>query len=83
LAPFSSDFYLKALGLKYKELLTLPVTLHGCATWSLVPNDGYRLCVCENRMLRTIFGPKREEVTQGWKNCILKRFIMCTLLQNY
>jgi hypothetical protein len=29
-------------------------------------------------MLR-IFGPKRDEVTGGWKNCITRSFMICTL----
>jgi hypothetical protein len=29
--------------------------------------EGYRLRVCENRVLRRIFGPKREEVAGGWR----------------
>jgi hypothetical protein len=34
----------------------------------------------ENRVLRRIFGPKRDEVTGGG-NCIMRSFITCTLLQ--
>jgi hypothetical protein len=39
----------------------LPVVLYGCETWSLTSKEGYRLRVFENRVLRKIFGPKREE----------------------
>jgi hypothetical protein len=42
------------------------VVLYGCETWSLALNDEYRLKVLENRMLRKIFGPKRDEVTGEW-----------------
>jgi hypothetical protein len=35
----------------------------------------------ENRVLRRLFGPKRNEVTVGWENCIMRSFITCTLLQ--
>jgi hypothetical protein len=35
--------------------------LYGCETWSLTLRDEHRLSVFENRMLRRIFGPKREE----------------------
>jgi hypothetical protein len=31
--------------------------------------------VFENRVLRVIFGPQREKVTGGWKNCIVRSFI--------
>jgi hypothetical protein len=45
----------------------LPVVLYGCETWSLTLRDEYRLRVFENRVLRRIFGPKRDEVTGGWR----------------
>jgi hypothetical protein len=44
------------------------VVLYGCETWSLILREEHRLKVFENRVLRTIFGPKRDEVTRGWKN---------------
>jgi hypothetical protein len=37
--------------------------------------------VFENRVLRRIFEPKRDEVTGGGENCIMRSFIACTLLQ--
>jgi hypothetical protein len=46
-------------------LLILPVVLYGCETWSLIIRDGHRLRVFENRVLRRIFGPKRDQVTAG------------------
>jgi hypothetical protein len=39
----------------------LPVVLYGCETWSLTLWEVRRLRVFENRVLRRIFGPKREE----------------------
>jgi hypothetical protein len=36
--------------------------LYGCETWSLTIREEHRLRVFENRMLRRIFGPKRNEV---------------------
>jgi hypothetical protein len=42
--------------------------LYGCATWSLTLRGEHRLSVFENRALRRIFGPKRGEVTGGWRN---------------
>jgi hypothetical protein len=45
----------------------LPVVLYGCETWSLTLREEHRLRVFENRMLRRIFGPKRDEVTGGWR----------------
>jgi hypothetical protein len=45
----------------------LPVVLYGCETWSLTLREEHRLRVFENRVLRRIFGPKRDEVTGEWK----------------
>ena len=44
--------------------IVLPVVLYGCATWSLTLREEHKLRVFENRVLRRIFGPKREEVTR-------------------
>jgi hypothetical protein len=38
-----------------------------CEIWSLILKEEHRLRVFENRVLRRIFGPKRDEVTGGWK----------------
>jgi hypothetical protein len=43
----------------------LSVDLYGCNTWSLTLREEHRLRVLENRMLRRIFGMKRDEVTVG------------------
>ena len=43
-----------------------PVVLYGCKTWSLTLRDECSLRVFENRLLRRIFGPKRDEVTGEW-----------------
>jgi hypothetical protein len=45
----------------------LPVVLYGCETWSLTLREERRLRVFENRVLRRIFGPKRDEVIGGWR----------------
>ena len=39
----------------------MPVVLYGCETWSLTLREEFRLKVFENRILRRIFGPKRDE----------------------
>jgi hypothetical protein len=41
--------------------------LYGCETWSLTLREEHRLRVFENRVLTRIFGPKRDEVTGGWR----------------
>jgi hypothetical protein len=43
------------------------VVLYGCETWSLTLREEHRLRVFENRVLRRIFGPKRDEVTGVWR----------------
>jgi hypothetical protein len=50
----------------YKTII-LPVVLYGCETWSLKLREEHRLRVFENRVLRRIFGPKRDEVTGEWR----------------
>jgi hypothetical protein len=37
--------------------------LYGCETWSLILSEEHRLRALENRVLRGIFGPKRDEET--------------------
>jgi hypothetical protein len=43
------------------------VVLNGCETWSLILREECRLRVFENRVLRKVFGPKRDEVTGEWR----------------
>jgi hypothetical protein len=50
----------------YRTII-LPVVLYGCETWSLTPREEKRLRVFENRVLRRIFGPKRDEATGEWR----------------
>jgi hypothetical protein len=47
----------------YKTII-LPVGLYGCETWSLTLREEHRLRVFENRVLRRMFGPKRDEVME-------------------
>jgi hypothetical protein len=61
----SKIFYLpvsyKKLKIKIYKTVILPVVLYGCETWSLTLKEEHRLRIFENRVLRRIFGPKREE----------------------
>jgi hypothetical protein len=50
----------------YKTIILLFV-LYGCETWSLTLREEHRLRVFENRVLRGIFGPKRDEVMGQWR----------------
>jgi hypothetical protein len=47
--------------------MILSVVLHGCKTWSLILKEECWLGVFENRVLRRISGPKRDEVTGEWR----------------
>jgi hypothetical protein len=58
---FSSRLISKNLKIKIYRSVILPVVLYGCETWSLTLREENRLRVFENRVLRRIFGPKREE----------------------
>jgi hypothetical protein len=49
------------------RIIILPVVLYGCETWSLILREERSLRVFENRVLRRIFGPKRDEVTGEWR----------------
>jgi hypothetical protein len=51
---------------------------YGYETWSLTVREEHKLKVFENRVLRRIFGPKRDRVTGGWRT---RSFIICTLRQ--
>jgi hypothetical protein len=48
--------------IKIHRSIILPVVLYGCETWSLTLRGQRRLGVFENKVLRRIFGPKRDEV---------------------
>jgi hypothetical protein len=63
----SSRLLLKNLKIRICRTIILPVVLYGCETWSLTLREEHRLRVFENRMLRRIFGPRRNEVTEEWR----------------
>ena len=44
-----------------------PVVLYGCETWSLTLREERKLRVFENKVLRRIFGPRRDEVMGDWR----------------
>jgi hypothetical protein len=53
----------KNLKIKIYRNIILPVVLYGCETWSLSLRERHRLNMFENRVLRIILWPKRDEVT--------------------
>jgi hypothetical protein len=57
---------LKNVKVRIYKTIILPV-LYGCETWSLTLREENELSVFENRVLRRIFGPKRDGVTGGWR----------------
>ena len=63
----SSGLLSKHLKIKLHRTIILPV-LYGCETWSLTLRKECRLWVFENGVLRKIFGSKRDEVTEEWRN---------------
>jgi hypothetical protein len=59
-------FSLSLFKFSFTSIVQVLVVLYGCETLSLTLREGHRLRVFENRVLRRIFGPKRDEVTGGW-----------------
>ena len=57
---------------KIYRTIIFAVVLYGCETWSLTFREEYRLPFFENRVLRRIFGPKRDEVTGEWRRLLNK-----------
>jgi hypothetical protein len=55
------------LKIRVYRTIILPVALYGCENWSLILREECRLRVFENRVLRRIFGHKRDEVTGEWR----------------
>jgi hypothetical protein len=63
----SSPLLSKNIKIRIYRSIILSVVLYGCETWSLTLREEYRLRVFENRVLKRIFGPKRDHVTGDWK----------------
>jgi hypothetical protein len=63
----SSRLLSRNVKVKIYKTIILPFILYGCETWSLTLREEHRLRVFENRVLRRIFGPKRDEVTGKWR----------------
>ena len=53
--------------MKIYRTIVLPVVLYGCETWSLTLKEEHRLKVFENRVLRRIFGPRRDGLRGEWR----------------
>ena len=62
----SSSLLSRNIKINIYRSIILPVVLNGCEILSLTLREESRLRVFENRVLRRIFGPKRDEVAGEW-----------------
>jgi hypothetical protein len=53
--------------IKIYRTIILPDVLNGYETWSLTLREECRLRTFDKRVLRRIFGPKRDEVPREWR----------------
>jgi hypothetical protein len=63
----SSCLLSRNIKVKIYKTVVQPVVLYGCETWSLTLREVHGLRVFENRVLRRIFGPNRDEVRGEWR----------------
>jgi hypothetical protein len=57
----------KNIEIRIYKTKVLPVVLYGCEAWSVTLREEHELRMFENRVLRKIFGWKRDEVAGGWR----------------
>jgi len=62
----SSRLLSKNLKIKIYRTVILPVVLYGCETWLTLRGER-KLRAFENMVLRRIFGPRRDEITEEWR----------------
>jgi hypothetical protein len=72
LLPFGSEppvfsSAVKNLNIRIYKTILLLVILYGCEIWSIILREEQRLRMFESRVLRRIFGPKRNEVRGEWR----------------
>jgi len=65
--PLSSNSLTRNIKMKIYGNIISPVGLYGCQAFSLTMRKEHRLRVFENRVLRMVFGLKRDEVTREWR----------------
>jgi hypothetical protein len=66
-SPLSSRLLSRNVKVKMYRTIIRPVVVYGCETWSLTLREEHSLRVFDNRVLRRIFGCKRNEVTVEWR----------------
>jgi hypothetical protein len=64
---FVFQFVIKITKIKIYKTIIVPVVLYRCETWSLRLREERRLRAFENMVLK-LFGPKRDDVTEEWRN---------------
>jgi hypothetical protein len=57
---------LKNVKIRIYKTMILPVVLYGCETWSLISREEHGLRAVENRVLRIMFIPQKDDVAGGW-----------------
>jgi hypothetical protein len=62
--------FVKTKKIRIYKTIILPLVLYWCETWFLTLREEHRLRVCENRVLRRIFGLERNEVTGRWRKIV-------------
>jgi hypothetical protein len=63
----SSRLLSRNVKVKIYKTIIIPVVLYVCETWSVTLTEEHILRVFENRVLRKIFGPKRDDVMGEWR----------------
>jgi hypothetical protein len=63
----STSFLPKNLKITIYRTIIFPVVVYGCETWSLTLREGRRLREFENKVLRRILGPMRDDVIGEWR----------------
>jgi len=74
----SSSLLSKNLKIKIHRTVIMNVVLYECETWLLILREERRLRIFKNRVLRRIFGRKRDAVTGGGENYMLRSLMICT-----
>jgi len=75
----SSRLLSKFLQIKIYRTIILSVVLYGCVTWLLTLREERRLRVFDNRVLRRIFGPRRDELTRELRKLHMRNLMICTV----
>ena len=69
----------KNLKIKIHRYIILPVVVCGCEKWSLTFREESRLKVFEIWVLKSIFSPKSDDVTEEWRNYIMRSLMISAL----